>query len=217
MQLTESMKDELRAMWARKRAAGRMVCEAAGDMRPDGGRGRAYHLDDLLNDIANHPARFAVRDTNIPEAHPPGPNAVTTPAGTNRKGIEEVIGHIAEAMAKIISDRGVAKEIATRAFAAEPKDAIWFCAGVVVNQGDNKALAALCQQFFNGGQSGQQGGGAAALAEPEPVSAMRNEGASEALLPKTQDAAPELESFVPKRNGESRSLTDVISNIKRKR
>jgi hypothetical protein len=84
-----------------------------------------------------------------------------------------------------------------------------------VNQGDNKALAALCQQFFNGGQSGQQGGGAAALAESEPVNAMRNEGASTALLPKTQDAA--LESFVPKRNGESRSLTDVISNIKRKR
>jgi hypothetical protein len=218
MQLTESMKDELRAMWARKRAAGRMVCDAAGDMRPDGARGRAYHLDDLLSDIAHHPRRFAVRDTNIPEAHPPGPNAVTTPGGTNH--LSAYTSQIAAKIAAMTNDKQVLAEIMERAVSAGPHDGVWAAASLILAKGDAGKIAAVVGELLN-----PQQGSAAPGAElsrgthPTPeggaaANTMRGEGEATERLPRAADS---LEDCLPhRRNTAPSSLEGVVNAIRTK-
>lgn len=216
--LTDGDKLEILDYWQSKGGRGRVADAAPRATRADGARGRAYHLDDLLSDIAHHPRRFAVRDTNIPEAHPPGPNAVTTPGGTNH--LSAYTSQIAAKIAAMTNDKQVLAEIMERAVSAGPHDGVWAAASLILAKGDAGKIAAVVGELLN-----PQQGSAAPGAElsrgthPTPeggaaANTMRGEGEATERLPRAADS---LEDCLPhRRNTAPSSLEGVVNAIRTK-
>jgi len=192
------------------------------DSAPKKGHGRNYQLDDLLNDIANHPARFAVRDTNpvgphLPSAHSVNADQVDAP---NAKGASAHTAKIAQVVATAMRDPGVLVELATRAASVGGNDEVWFLASVIRDRGDSAKLGALCEQFFNCGQgSAAPGAELSRGTHPTPeggaaANTMRGEGEATERLPRAADS---LEDFLPhRRNTAPSSLEGVVNAIRTK-
>jgi hypothetical protein len=203
--LTDGDKLEILDYWQSKgRGQGRVADAAPHARRADGGRGHVYHLDNLLNDISNN--RGNAKDTNPLTGHQPTAHSVNAPQAD------------APTAAAAPQTRQAAPAAAR---SASPACTRWCekLAALFAELRFDPELAAEVKAYnLAQGLVAQGYGGPDETPAPPVVPSKNNPTGSspaELALPQTQDAAPELESFVPKRNGESRSLTDVI--IKRKR
>jgi hypothetical protein len=202
--LTDGDKLEILDYWQSKGGRGRVADAAPRATRADGARGRAYHLDNLLNDISNN--RGNTKDTNPLTGHQPTAHSVNAP----------------QADAPTAAAAPQTRQAGPAARSTSPACTRWCekLAALFAELRFDPELAAEVKAYNLAQGLVEQGyGGPDEVAAPPVVPSKNNptgRSPAELALPQTQDQAPELESFIPHKPRQPDTLESVVSTIKSK-